>query len=156
MKFVIPDEAAMLAFGGRLARACHTAAAIYLHGQLGAGKTTLVRGFMREMGYSGSVKSPTYTLVEPYMVGTWHLYHLDLYRVRAAEELAYLGLRELPGRDVILLAEWPERGEGFLPPADLVLDIDYVPAGRQLTARPLTSIGEAMMTALAGADFSHD
>lgn len=156
MKLIIPDEAAMLAFGGTLARACHIAAAIYLHGQLGAGKTTLVRGFMRGMGYSNSVKSPTYTLIEPYIVGTWRLYHLDLYRVRAAEELAYLGLRELPGRDVILLAEWPERGEGFLPPADLVLDIDYVPGGRQLTVKPLTSVGEAIVKELAAADFSHD
>lgn len=156
MKLVIHDEAEMLALGGRLAQVCNDAIVIYLHGQLGAGKTTLVRGFMRSMGYTGAVKSPTYTLIEPYEVGGWRLYHLDLYRVQNSAELAFLGLRELYEGKVIMLVEWPERGVGFLPPADLVLDIEYALAGRSLIPQPLTPVGEAIVKALASADFSSD
>lgn len=156
MKFVVQDEAGMLALGGRLARACHAAAVIYLHGQLGAGKTTLVRGFMRAMGYNGAVKSPTYTLIEPYEVADWRLYHLDLYRVEDAAELAYLGLRELHEGRAVMLVEWPERGEGFLPPPDLVVEIEYAVAGRQLLLKPLTTVGEVLTASLGEGDFSSD
>jgi tRNA threonylcarbamoyladenosine biosynthesis protein TsaE len=156
MKCSVHDEAEMLALGGSLAVACHNPMVIYLHGQLGAGKTTLVRGFMRGMGYKGAVKSPTYTLIEPYQLGQWRLHHLDLYRVQAAAELAYLGLRELHDGKVIMLVEWPERGEGLLPPADLVLNIEYAMVGREITLTPLTAVGEALVNGLAGADFSSD
>ncbi len=111
MKLIAHDEAEMLTVGGKLANICRDSTVIYLRGQLGAGKTTLVRGFMRGMGYTGAVKSPTYTLVEPYQVGDRRLYHLDLYRVQAAAELAYLGLRELAEGKAITLIEWPERGK---------------------------------------------
>ncbi len=145
MKLSIRDEQEMLALGGRLAQACQDAAVIYLHGQLGAGKTTLVRGFMRGMGYGGPVKSPTYTLIEPYESGEWRLFHLDLYRVQDAAELAYLGLRELYEPRVIMLVEWPERGEGFLPPADLEIEIEYALTGRELIVQALSPAGEEIL-----------
>ena len=153
MKFIIHDEEEMLVLGAKLAKACRRATIIYLRGELGAGKTTLVRGFMRGMGYKAPVKSPTYTLVEPYDVAEWHLYHLDLYRIREAEELAYLGLRELQDRNVVVLVEWPERGEGFLPPADVVLEIEYAGDGRRVMLEPRTAVGEKIQELIAS-DFS--
>ena len=146
----------MIALGKRLAKACHDPVVFYLYGQLGAGKTTLVRGFMRGMGYNAAVKSPTYTLIEPYEIGTWHLYHLDLFRVRAAAELEYLGLRELRDSDAILLVEWPERGDGFLPPADVLLKIDHVENGRLVALDSCSAAGEKFVEEVAGGDFSTD
>ena len=154
MKLVVHDGAAMAAVGELLAKACHDALVFYLYGELGAGKTTLVRGFMRGMGYSAAVKSPTYTLIEPYEVGARHLYHLDLYRVRDAAELDYLGLRELQDSNAILLVEWPERGEGFLPPADILLKIDYAAEGRHLSLEARSVAGEKLMREFASDNFS--
>ena len=136
MMLAVYDEAAMVAMGERLAGTCHDPMVFYLYGPLGAGKTTLVRGFMRGLGYAAAVKSPTYTLIEPYEVGARHVYHLDLYRVRDAAELEYLGLRELQDGSAVILVEWPERLGGLLPSVRL----DVV----------LTSIGEKRRAALAG------
>jgi tRNA threonylcarbamoyladenosine biosynthesis protein TsaE len=153
VKLIVHDEEEMLFLGGKLARACRNPAIIYLRGQLGAGKTTLVRGFMRGMGYGAPVKSPTYTLVEPYDAAEWRVYHLDLYRIREAEELAHLGLRELQGRNVIVLVEWPERGEGLLPPADVALEIEYAETGRIVSLESLTTVGKDLLERIA-TDFS--
>lgn len=149
MRRVIRDEQEMLALGGALAQACHSAAVIYLRGELGAGKTTLVRGFMRGMGYAAPVKSPTYTLIEPYELGARRLYHLDLYRVREAGELDHLGIRDLYDDDVIMLVEWPERGGRFLPPADVALDIDYASDGRHVILESFTAAGNAILQRLS-------
>jgi tRNA threonylcarbamoyladenosine biosynthesis protein TsaE len=154
MKLAVQDEAAMVALGGQLAKACHDAMVFYLDGPLGAGKTTLVRGFMRGMGYSAAVKSPTYTLIEPYEAGGRLLYHLDLYRVHGAEELEYLGLRELQDGNAIILVEWPERGVGFLPPADVMLKIDYAAEGRHVSLEARSVAGERLVKAIGGTDFS--
>ena len=153
MNLTISDEAAMLALGRRLAQGCSRDAVIYLRGKLGAGKTTLVRGFMDAMGYRGAVKSPTYTLIEPYEVGGRHFYHLDLYRIEEAAELEYLGLRELHEGDGVMLVEWPERWERKLPPADIVLDIQHQGSERRVDIKAATDAGMAMQEAL-GADFS--
>jgi tRNA threonylcarbamoyladenosine biosynthesis protein TsaE len=118
--------------GAALASVCPTNCVIYLKGDLGAGKTTLVRGFLRGLGYQGAVKSPTYTLMEPYEIGDRHCYHFDLYRLADPGELEYLGLRDLLTSDAVLLFEWPDRGEGELPNADLVVDIEYKPDGRSI------------------------
>ncbi|MEJ2566571.1 MAG: tRNA (adenosine(37)-N6)-threonylcarbamoyltransferase complex ATPase subunit type 1 TsaE [Gammaproteobacteria bacterium] len=154
MKFAVQDEAAMVAAGMRLAEACHAPLVFYLHGPLGAGKTTLVRGFMRGMGYDAVVKSPTYTLIEPYEIGPWHVYHLDLYRVRDAAELDYLGLRELQDDHAIVLVEWPERGAGFLPPADVVITLDYAGEGRWISLEDQGAAGKTFLEALGGVDLN--
>lgn len=146
----------MVALGERLAQACHDALIIYLYGPLGAGKTTLARGFMRGMGYGAAVKSPTYTLIEPYEVGSRRLFHLDLYRIRDAEELNYLGLRELQDGNAVILVEWPERGEGLLPPADVSVKIEYAAAGRRLSFEAGSAAGARLVHEFAAGDFSAD
>ena len=98
-----------------MAAAMEEEAVIYFHGELGAGKTTLVRAILRKLGIEGKVKSPTYTLVEPYHVGEMNLFHFDLYRLAHPEELEYLGVREFFGKRSITMIEWPEKGEGYLP-----------------------------------------
>lgn len=118
-------------FGAQLAGVLPQHAVIFLNGDLGAGKTTLVRGILRGFGWSGTVKSPTYTLLEPYELPQQKLYHFDLYRLADAEELEYLGLREFLGEG-LLLFEWPERGAAMLPAADIKVNIQHEKAGRVL------------------------
>lgn len=123
------DEAATLALGANLARR-PIRGVVYLRGDLGAGKTTLVRGFLRALGYEGAVKSPTYTLVEPYEINGVSIAHLDLYRVNDPLELEYIGLEDVL-RDVSLtFIEWPERGDGHLPDPDLIIKLELHNAGR--------------------------
>lgn len=137
----LQGEEAQEALGGRLARHCLPPCIIYLHGELGAGKTTLVRGFLRGLGYQGNVKSPTYTLLEPYELADRACYHFDLYRLADADELEYLGIQDLLDDKAILLVEWPERGEGVLPPADLLIDLEHAGQARRLTLRGKTPTG---------------
>ncbi len=128
----LPDEDATLAFGAELAACLTGNERIYLHGDLGMGKTTLVRGLLRALGHSGPVKSPTYTLIEPYEVGGMSLYHLDLYRIADPAELAYIGLDELMEERAIIMVEWPEQAGDELPPADLVLRLGPQGEGRHI------------------------
>lgn len=117
-------ETAMIALGRKIGRVLRESGAVVeLEGQLGAGKTTLCKGIIEACGHSGSVKSPTYTLVEPYELDSVQVYHFDLYRLGDPEELEYMGIRDyFDGRSVSLL-EWPEKGRGYLPPADIVVTI---------------------------------
>lgn len=148
-KVHLPDEIAQQAFGVSLATACPQQALIYLDGDLGAGKTTLVRGFLRGRGHEGAVRSPTYTLIEPYELASGAVYHLDLYRLGDPEELEYLGLRDLLAEQAVLLIEWPERGEGWLPEPDLIIRIRHLPEGRDLELQALSATGVAMLERLA-------
>ena len=105
---------------------------IHLYGELGTGKTTLVRGILRGFNYLGAVKSPTYTLIEPYYLDQVTVLHLDLYRIQAPEELDYLGLEDFAQNEAVWLIEWPERGGNRLPVADLNIYISYQNLGRRL------------------------
>lgn len=128
----IANEAAMLALGATLARRFSTGGLITLHGDLGAGKTTLVRGLLRELGHTGVVKSPTYTLVEPYALASGEVFHFDLYRLADAEELEYMGIRDYLRPDALCLVEWPEKAGGTLPAADLQVFIYHAGASRHI------------------------
>lgn len=144
----LPDSEAMEAFGGRLAACSGGGEAIYLHGELGAGKTTLVRGFMRALGHQGAVKSPTYTLVEPYEIDGRRAYHFDLYRLGGPEELEYMGIRDYLDGEAVLLVEWPQRGEGVLPSADIDITIDYADSGRHLQLQSHSERGSRLLNCL--------
>ncbi len=122
----------MDALGVRLGRILKTGAVVYLTGELGAGKTTLVRGVLHGLGYEGRVRSPTYTLMEGYEIQERLFQHLDLYRVRDPGELEYLGIRDLDDPDAWVFVEWPELGAHQLPPADLELRLEFLDAGRRV------------------------
>ena len=128
----LADEAATLAFGQALLPLLSGPKLVYLHGDLGAGKTTLVRGILRALGHGGSVKSPTYTLLEPYEVGGRVVYHFDLYRIGDSEELDFIGMDELLDADALKLVEWPERGAGRLPDPDVDIHLSLEGEGRRV------------------------
>ncbi|WP_286237018.1 tRNA (adenosine(37)-N6)-threonylcarbamoyltransferase complex ATPase subunit type 1 TsaE [Neptuniibacter halophilus] len=140
----LPDEAAMVAFGGQIAVASGGQGVVFLLGDLGMGKTTLSRGILQGFGHQGAVKSPTYTLVEPYEIGTQRVYHFDLYRLADPEELEYLGIRDYFDAESLCLVEWPERGRGILPEPDLVLRIELEGRGRRLNWEAKTETGRTM------------
>ena len=147
----LQGEAQQLAFGARLGRAVAERALIFLYGDLGAGKTTLVRGFLQGRGHRGSVKSPTYTLIEPYDTPAGACYHLDLYRLGDPEELECLGLREMLEERAVLLVEWPERGQGWLPAPDLAVRLSYAQEGsaRNVLLEPHSAVGEDIISTLS-------
>ncbi|HDZ10179.1 tRNA (adenosine(37)-N6)-threonylcarbamoyltransferase complex ATPase subunit type 1 TsaE [Pseudohongiella sp.] len=116
-------------------------AIIYLCGDLGAGKTTLSRGLIRGLGYQGAVKSPTYTLVEPYEYFDFPLYHFDLYRLTDPEEVEFLGVDEYFAPPAVCLIEWPSRGRGFLPAPDLTLRLEIAGKGRRLVCETGSATG---------------
>ena len=133
----LASEEAQMAYGRGLVEPLRgRAGLVFLRGELGAGKTTLVRGLLRGLGHEGPVRSPTYTLIEPYELDGQRVYHLDLYRHGDPEELEFLGLRDLLDGEGLLLVEWPDRGIGFLPAPDLVIDITHVPPGRRIALAP--------------------
>lgn len=147
-KLWIATAEEMERLGAYLARICTPPATVYLGGELGAGKTTLVRGFLLELGVQGPFRSPTYTLMEPYESAAASCLHLDLYRLAAAEELEYLGLRELDTQTSIWLIEWPEVGIGALPLADIDIQIAHLPSGRRVQMRPRSARGKGWVQAL--------
>lgn len=147
----LDSEEAQDAFGRRLAMQLQAPLIVLLKGDLGTGKTTLVRGILRGLGHSGSVRSPTYALLEPYRLGGKDVFHLDLYRLGDPRELEYVALRDLLGKDSLLFVEWPERAAGTLPAPDLDIAFDYARSGRILRLEARTPAGELVLTRLAAA-----
>lgn len=133
MQFIIETEAAMEALGADLAREVTAPQIICLEGDLGAGKTTLVRGFLRELGHQGHVKSPTYTIVEPYVINNKKVYHFDLYRLSSFEELEAMGFADYFDDDAICLIEWPQIAQGYLPQKHMYCTIEITQQGRVVT-----------------------
>lgn len=129
-EYIIENEAAMAKFAAQLASQIKSPHIIYLQGELGAGKTTFTRYFLKSLGYEGPVRSPTFTLIEPYEINGQKLFHVDLYRLHSPEEIEFMGLRDYFTNDVIGLIEWPERAEGLLPSPDLICKIIIQGTGR--------------------------
>lgn len=144
----LADETATEALGRSLALAARSdgrGATVFLRGNLGMGKTTLSRGVMRGLGHDGSVKSPTYTIVEPYEHLEPTVYHFDLYRLGDPEELEYLGIRDYFGKSSLCLIEWPERGEGILPVPDVQVTLEPEGEGRKATLQSQTLVGNELL-----------
>lgn len=144
----LPDETATLALGAKLARGIKPGLTMYLFGNLGAGKTTLVRGLLRALGYAGRVKSPTYTLVEPYELPGLTLHHYDLYRMNDPREWLDAGFRDDFCGTIACIVEWPEKAAGLLPQPDVEIHIDMEGEGRKLKLAGLTSRGRDFLRGL--------
>jgi len=143
LHYFLANEEATLALGKQLAEACpDSLCIIYLEGELGAGKTTLTRGFLRAMGHQGNVKSPTYTLVEHYQLGNRAVFHFDLYRLSDAGELEFLGLDDYFRDNAICLLEWAQRGSEYLPEPDLLVQLNYHEHARNAVIEAKSVLGE--------------
>jgi tRNA threonylcarbamoyladenosine biosynthesis protein TsaE len=156
IKLVAADAQATRAIGALLARALsvHEAAfVIAIEGELGAGKTTLVGGLLNALGFQGHARSPTYTLIEPYVLSDRAIYHLDLYRLTDPREVEALGLRDLLEPRAVFLIEWPERGGGLVPPFDLGVLITYASdAGRHVQLHGASTAGESVVRSIAATE----
>lgn len=148
MQVQLDNEEAQVAFGEALGHVLQARGRVYLEGELGAGKTTLTRGILRAYGYQGAVKSPTYTLVEPYELGVLRVYHLDLYRLADPEELEFIGGRDVLADEALSIIEWPSRGEGWLPAPDLRLMLEVAPQGRRISLAACSDNGQRLLALL--------
>ena len=138
----LKNEEGTVEFGGVLAKACNGKGVVFLHGDLGMGKTTLCRGVLNALGHNGHVKSPTYTLVEPYELPEYVVYHFDLYRLGEPEELEFMGIRDYLDQQALSIIEWPEKGAGVLPEADIEIFFEQQGLGRVVRWQENTEYGK--------------
>jgi len=149
MSLFLESEKAQEDFAAKMAKKSNLDLVIFLHGDLGAGKTTFARGFLRGCGYQGLVKSPTYTLVEPYSLSDEKMaYHFDLYRLSDGEELEFAGVRDYFDGQSVSLIEWPEKAEGYLPEPDIVCQLEYQEQGRKIDIYAKTARGNELVLGL--------
>ena len=142
----LADELQQIALAKKVAKHLNSSFILLLKGDLGVGKTTFARGFIHASGFDGVVKSPTYTLVEPYPIShNRTCYHFDLYRIVHPEELEFIGARDYFNDKDVCLVEWPEKAEGFLPPADWVCTFSHHNQGRNLFISALSNKGKDLM-----------
>ena len=144
----LADENATIALAVRLAAQLRPGMVIYLHGDLGAGKTCMVRGILNALGYSGRVKSPTYTLLEPYHAAGLDVCHFDLYRLQDENEWESAGFRDEFDGQAVFLIEWPEKAQSFIPSADLLIELKILPQGREVVIKGKTTMGWACLEQL--------
>ena len=144
----MPDAGATAALGAALSAGAAQGRTIYLRGELGAGKTTLVRGLLRGLGHAGRVKSPTYTLVEPYTLSSLHFYHFDFYRLKDRSEWTHAGFREYFNAQSMCVVEWPERAQDLLPPPDLDVVLQFAGEARHALIESHSAAGEAWLSSL--------
>jgi tRNA threonylcarbamoyladenosine biosynthesis protein TsaE len=144
----LADEQETLALGAALAPCLQPGLTIYLRGELGAGKTTLVRGILRALGYEGPVRSPTYALVEVYDLPRLHLHHFDFYRFHDPREWIDAGFRESFDGHNVTVIEWPEKAGSWLPPADVDITFDFVHDGREVILESSTLVGQKCLALL--------
>lgn len=149
LQVFLPDEDATVNVGRQLSAVLQGKGLVTLRGNLGGGKTTLCRGIIQAMGHKGAVKSPTYTLVEPYELGDKRVMHYDLYRLADPEELPFLGIRDYLDSETLTLIEWPERAGALLPDPDLTLNLEVQDGGRLLRCEPGTPRGSELLSKLA-------
>jgi tRNA threonylcarbamoyladenosine biosynthesis protein TsaE len=145
----LANESEQEQLAAQMAQFTEQGSVIFLQGDLGAGKTTFVRGFLQGLGHKGVVKSPTYTLVEPYSIDNKRIYHFDLYRLANPDELEYAGGRDYFDGESICLVEWPEKAEGFLPVADIQLLLSYENEGRRAEIMANTARGKSVLASLS-------
>ena len=148
MLLSLNDESDTIALGAKIASVLSGGELIYLQGELGAGKTTFARGLLNALGHSGNVKSPTYTLVEPYSITGIDVYHFDLYRINDPEELEAMGIRDYCDGKAICLFEWPEQGADVLPEADITLFLSHISSGREVEIKSNSVTGENILKSI--------
>ncbi len=148
LNYFLNDENDTVTFGILLSKVVKPNTTIFLEGSLGVGKTTLTRGFVQELGYEGIVKSPTFTLVEEYTFKDFVVYHFDLYRLIAPEELEFMGVRDYFKPNSIRLIEWPSKGKGYIPEHDIRIYLEYVSVSRKITITSYSQQGDEELKAL--------
>ncbi len=145
---ILTNAESMLGLGANLYELCHQGGIIFLNGNLGVGKTTLVRGFLHAANITQSIRSPTYTLMEHYETDKLKVIHMDLYRLSEPEELEYLAVREMLADDTLIFIEWPDNAKGFFRQIDLEIKIEYCEQGRDIQFIPSSEMGEKLLNRL--------
>ncbi|KZN41420.1 tRNA (adenosine(37)-N6)-threonylcarbamoyltransferase complex ATPase subunit type 1 TsaE [Pseudoalteromonas luteoviolacea] len=149
LQLSLADEGATIALGQQLALAICEGAVFYMHGDLGAGKTTMTRGLVQGLGHVGNVKSPTYTLVEPYELAAKSVYHFDLYRLGDPEELEFMGIRDYFSAQAVCIVEWPEKGQGYIPNPDIDVYLAYEGEARSASLEAHSERGKQILATIS-------
>ncbi|TQF66610.1 tRNA (adenosine(37)-N6)-threonylcarbamoyltransferase complex ATPase subunit type 1 TsaE [Pseudoalteromonas luteoviolacea] len=149
LQLSLADEDATIALGRQLASSISEGAVFYMHGDLGAGKTTMTRGLVQGLGHVGNVKSPTYTLVEPYELPERSVYHFDLYRLGDPEELEFMGIRDYFSTQAVCIVEWPEKGHGYIPNPDIDVYLAYEGDARSATLKAHSERGKQLLATIS-------